>query len=276
MKKSILAVMSALLSVTLVAGSALAAPKEDKEHGKKISAESQTEVKAKADAKAEGSASVTVTATTYGSTVTGDTYGKKHGLERAYENVKDKPAGKVIAELLKKKQGIDVTSSVYELTDAAAELEAQGEVTTAVDVQKEAVKLDAGNLELFKKLGKLLEKLGKKGVKAYVNGEEPNFEVAPFIKDGSTLVPFRAISESLKAEVAWDAETRTVTVVKNGITVKLIIGSTIATVDGKEVTLEVPGEIYDGSTMVPVRFISESLKAKVQWEAETQSVVITE
>ncbi len=37
-------------------------------------------------------------------------------------------------------------------------------------------------------------------------------DVAPFIQDGRTLVPVRAISEALGAEVGWDNDTRTVTV----------------------------------------------------------------
>ncbi len=37
-------------------------------------------------------------------------------------------------------------------------------------------------------------------------------DVAPFIQDGRTLVPVRAISEALGAEVGWDNDTRTVTI----------------------------------------------------------------
>lgn len=37
-------------------------------------------------------------------------------------------------------------------------------------------------------------------------------DVAPFITDGRTLVPVRAISEALGAEVGWDNDTRTVTI----------------------------------------------------------------
>lgn len=37
-------------------------------------------------------------------------------------------------------------------------------------------------------------------------------DVAPFITDGRTLVPVRAISEALGAEVSWDNDTRTVTI----------------------------------------------------------------
>ncbi|NOU72360.1 copper amine oxidase N-terminal domain-containing protein [Paenibacillus sp. LMG 31458] len=225
-------------------------------------------------------------------TVTSDTYndhGKNgyQGLLNALENVKDKPAGAVIADLLLTKYGTQISDQLKAELDAIKDRDAalsavadvlveQGSVTDAVYVQKEAVKANLKNLNSYKKLGKLFEKLGKKGVFLYVNGEEPTLEVNPFIKDGSTLVPFRAISESLKAEVTWNAEERSVTVTRGGITVKLFIDSTKATVDGKEVTLEVPAAIVEGNTVVPVRFISEALKATVKWEEETKSVVIYE
>jgi hypothetical protein len=225
-------------------------------------------------------------------TVTSDTYGNEgkngyKGLLKAIENVKDKPAGAVIADLLLTNYGAHISDELKAELDAIKDrdaalsavadvLDEQGSVTDAVYVQKEAVKANIKNLNSYKKLGKLFEKLGKKGVFLYVNGEEPTLEVNPFIKDGSTLVPFRAISESLKAEVTWNAEERSVTVTRGGITVKLFIDSTKATVDGKEVTLEVPAAIVEGNTVVPVRFISEALKATVKWEEETKSVVIYE
>jgi phosphoglycolate phosphatase-like HAD superfamily hydrolase len=258
MKKKIIVLCT--VAAMLMSTSAMAAPKEGKSnngnHGQ--------------------AASITVTGATYDDDG-GEDDGARvpRGLERAYENVKDKPAGRVIAELLKTKYGVDVEAEVI-LEEAAAQLEAEGELEAAVEVQKEAVKASLKDLKAYKKLGKLLEKTGKAGVKLYVNGDEPRFEVAPFIKEGSTLVPFRAIAESLKAEVSWNPEERSVTVTRDGITVKLFIGDTTAYVNDQKVTLEVAGEIYNGSTMVPVRFISESLKAEVQWEPETQSVVIVE
>lgn len=221
-------------------------------------------------------------------TVTSDTYGNGYkGLLKAIENVKDKPAGAVIADILLTNYGTHISAELKAELDAIVDrdaalsavadvLDEQGSVTDAVYVQKEAVKANIKNLNSYKKLGKLFEKLGKKGVFLYVNGEEPSLEVNPFIKDGSTLVPFRAISESLKAEVTWNAEERSVTVTRDDITVKLFIDSTKATVDGKEVTLEVPAAIVEGNTVVPVRFISEALKATVKWEEETKSVVIYE
>ncbi len=45
---------------------------------------------------------------------------------------------------------------------------------------------------------------------AYVNGEEKELDVAPFIKDGRTLVPVRFVSENLDSLVEWNPDERTV------------------------------------------------------------------
>lgn len=45
-----------------------------------------------------------------------------------------------------------------------------------------------------------------------VNAQEITLDVPPQIVDDRTLVPARAVAESFGAEVAWDGETRTVTI----------------------------------------------------------------
>jgi hypothetical protein len=209
------------------------------------------------------------------------------GLFKAIEKVDGKPSGAVIADLLLTKYGTELTPEMKAVLEAIKEkdaalsaaadmLDEQGSVTDSVYMRKQAILANVKNMDSYKKLGKTYEKMGKHGVKLYVNGEEPSFEVAPFVQDGSTLVPFRSISEALKANVSWNEEERSVTVTRDGVTVKLFIASKTALVNGKEVTLEVPATIVDGSTVVPARFVSESLKASVEWESETESVVIYE
>ncbi|WNR44216.1 copper amine oxidase N-terminal domain-containing protein [Paenibacillus roseipurpureus] len=277
MKRSWMVIASVVLATNLIAGAALA-KSENGNAGEGKPSSVKINVDSTVNANSE-------------ETVTGNTYGKGHngykGLLNAINNVKDKPAGAVIAELLLTKYETQLTAEMKAeleaitaqdeaLTAAADLLEKSGSVTDAVYVQQEAVLANVTNLTSYKKLGKLYEKLGKKGVKLYVNGEEPTFEVNPFIREGNTLVPFRAIAEALKATVSWNAEERSVTVTRDGITVKLFIDSKTATVNGNELTLEVPAAIENGSTVVPVRFVSEALKAVVKWESETQSVVIYE
>ncbi|MFC0214549.1 copper amine oxidase N-terminal domain-containing protein [Paenibacillus chartarius] len=231
-------------------------------------------------------------------TVTEDTYGGKgkgqggghqgyRGLLNAIDNVKDKPAGAVLAELMLTRYGTnlteeqkaalaDIIAKEEALAKAAELLDKQGSVTEAVYLQKEAIKANVRNVESYKQLGKMYEKLGRKGVKLYVNGEEPAADIAPILRDGTTLVPFRAISESLKASVSWNPDERSVTVTRGDVTVKLIIDSKTAYVNEKPVELEVAPAIENDSTVVPARFVSESLDATVEYEPETQSVVIFE
>ncbi len=107
-----------------------------------------------------------------------------------------------------------------------------------------------------------------------IDGKTLQSDVAPIIIEGRTLVPLRAIFEALGAEVEWDNSSRTVTGRKDTTTIVLPIGSRSPTINGTPVQLDVPGTIVSGRTMVPARFIAESLGASVDWVEETRTVVI--
>ncbi|WP_027356720.1 stalk domain-containing protein [Desulfofundulus thermocisternus] len=107
-----------------------------------------------------------------------------------------------------------------------------------------------------------------------IDGERLSCDAPPVTEQGRTLVPLRAIFEALGARVEWDDRTRTVTGIKGGTTIKLVIDQRTAYVNGKPVTLDVPGKILSGRTMVPLRFIGESLGAKVDWNETKRTVII--
>lgn len=115
-----------------------------------------------------------------------------------------------------------------------------------------------------------------------VNGKEISFpDQQPYLnKDGRTMVPVRFISESLGAKVSWDEKTKTVTITGKdrageSRTVKLKIGENKAVINGKTVTFDTRAEFKNGRTMVPLRFVSEVLGAKVTWDQSTKTVNIT-
>lgn len=116
---------------------------------------------------------------------------------------------------------------------------------------------------------------GQEAVKVTVDGKLLQFDVPPTIINGRTLVPLRAIFEALGVEPVWDGQTRTVTAKKGDTTIVLPIGSKHATVKGKQIELDVPAQIIDGRTLVPARFIAESLGADVGWDPDTRTVIIT-
>jgi len=107
-----------------------------------------------------------------------------------------------------------------------------------------------------------------------LNGNELTTDTAPIIKSGNTLVPIRVISENLGAEVSWDNATRTATVVKDGVTIKLTADKWSANVDGKSVAISWPVTLYNSRTLVPIRFVAENLGCVVKWDAKAEKVKI--
>lgn len=112
-------------------------------------------------------------------------------------------------------------------------------------------------------------------VRVFVNGSAVAFDQPPVIQGSRVLVPLRGIFEEMGATVEWRPATRTVLAASGSTLVELQIGSRIAQVDGRPVTLDVPAMIIGGRTLVPLRFISESLGAAVQWQPATRTVLIT-
>ena len=100
-------------------------------------------------------------------------------------------------------------------------------------------------------------------------------DVPPEIVNGRTVVPLRFIGEQLGASFEWDGETRQITYTKDDTTILLWIGQNRAVVNGEELTLDVPPEIINGRTVVPLRFIGEQLGASFEWEGTTQTITIT-
>lgn len=113
----------------------------------------------------------------------------------------------------------------------------------------------------------------------YLNGEKMTFDAEPFIDNGRTLVPMRAIFEAVNAAVQWDEETRTVIGVKQEgdetSFVTLQIDSPTAFINSAPTTLEVPPVIVNDRTFVPLRFVVESLGEKVEWDGDAYAVRIT-
>ena len=89
-------------------------------------------------------------------------------------------------------------------------------------------------------------------------------DVAPFIQDNRTYVPFRALTEAFGAEVEYNAENNTVTTKLDGKTVVLTVGSTVLTVNDKTVTMDVAPFIVDDRVVVPVRFVGEAFGFTVE------------
>lgn len=111
-------------------------------------------------------------------------------------------------------------------------------------------------------------------IKVKLKNEFLDFDVDPVIVNNRTMVPMRAIFEYLGSQVLWYGDTRTVVGYKDNMFIKLQIGSKTAYKNGKGFTLDSPPIIRDGRTLVPIRFISESLGMVVDWDSKNRTVLI--
>lgn len=115
-----------------------------------------------------------------------------------------------------------------------------------------------------------------KGISIWLDGKQRQYSQPVVIDNRATLVPLRGIFEDLGAKVNWESKTKTVTAVKDKTTVVLKVGSPTATVNGKTVKLTATAKQVNGSVMVPLRFVSESLGEKVSWDQKNKVVTIGE
>lgn len=113
-------------------------------------------------------------------------------------------------------------------------------------------------------------------IRIVINGAEQKFDVMPQIINGRTLVPMRGIFESLGAEVTWIDATDTVVGSRDRKYIKLRLGSDTYYINGieQEEKIDVPAQIIGGRTMVPVRFIAETLGENVSWDEASKTVII--
>jgi len=101
---------------------------------------------------------------------------------------------------------------------------------------------------------------------------------APMIVNGRTFLPVRFVFVNLLGgTIQWDATTQTITSVVNGNTIKMVIGSKTAYVNGNVVTLlEAPFiEPSTSRTLVPMREIMEAIGISLDWNVTNQTVTLT-
>jgi len=108
------------------------------------------------------------------------------------------------------------------------------------------------------------------------NAPMQEMDVLPVIVDDRTLIPVRFIAEALGADVDWtratDDHPMLVHITINGETLTFGIGE--VTPELAALGMDVPAQINENRTMVPLRFISEFFGATVTWDSETRGIEI--
>ncbi len=133
--------------------------------------------------------------------------------------------------------------------------------------------LMAGGTQVSKASADDVPKVKDMSIEVLVNARRVAFpDVRPQIKDGSTLIPLRFVSDTLGGELSL--QDKQITIIKGDRTINLTIGSKTATVNGENVTLDTASTAINGRTLVPLRFVSEALGETVKWDSANQYIWI--
>ncbi|WP_195576427.1 stalk domain-containing protein [Paenibacillus sp. 1001270B_150601_E10] len=108
-------------------------------------------------------------------------------------------------------------------------------------------------------------------IKVTVNGKSLSFDEKPRMVNGRTMVPYRTIAESLGGKVKYDSKAKLATITKGSQKVELTLGSKTAKINGKSTTMDAAPVNANGTVLVPLRFVGESLGVWVNWNKSSST-----
>ena len=97
---------------------------------------------------------------------------------------------------------------------------------------------------------------------------------SPTVVSDTTMIPLRGVLEPFGCVVTWHPGTfRQIEITQGDNKIAMTIGSKMIRVnDKKDVKLAVAPIIIDGSTVIPLRFVSETMGLHVEWLADTREI----
>lgn len=110
-------------------------------------------------------------------------------------------------------------------------------------------------------------------VQVYVDGRLVRLDPPAVIVGGRVLVPLRGTFEAMGATVSF-LPPRTIVVMKGSRVIELEIGSRIARVNERPVSMDVPPITVAGHTRIPLRFVGEALGSAVHFDRSSRRVEI--
>ncbi|GGG13478.1 copper amine oxidase N-terminal domain-containing protein [Paenibacillus aceti] len=95
------------------------------------------------------------------------------------------------------------------------------------------------------------------------------------LQNNRVLIPLRDVSQHLGARVEWESQDQLITIIKDDTTIQLRVNSNQVQVNEAEVMLDVPAQLdHGGTTYVPLRFVSQTLGADVNWDQKLKQAAI--
>lgn len=118
-----------------------------------------------------------------------------------------------------------------------------------------------------------------------LNGErtDKKMDIAPYIKNGRTMLPLRFVGESLGYDVSYERLKHHAVLTNKETTIQVDLNSNVYTVDGREFKFNVKPELVNDRTMLPITEIALALDLthgnigegrNIEWDAANRQVII--
>jgi hypothetical protein len=121
-----------------------------------------------------------------------------------------------------------------------------------------------------------LQVIANKEIVVVVNGSQILFfDQEPVIQNNRTLVPVRGVFEEMGFTVIWESETNTATIKDADYEVRVKTDETSFSSNEIVITPDVPQQVINGRLMLPLRAISDSVGATVEWNSDTRVITIS-
>lgn len=108
-------------------------------------------------------------------------------------------------------------------------------------------------------------------IQVSVDGKRVVFDVPPQLIQDRTFVPLRAVLEAMGAKVWWDQNLQTGYAEKDGVTIRMPLGSYQIYRNGQVIEMDVPIQMVQNRLLIPLRFASQALGGVVDWRAATST-----
>lgn len=107
-----------------------------------------------------------------------------------------------------------------------------------------------------------------------LNGETLQPPQPPSLIDSVSMVPLRVISENLGYRVEYIQSKREVVIQSAVREIRMNIGNPSASVNGEKLTMSAAPVVVEGTTLVPLRFVGETMGLEVYWDNSTKSAFL--
>ncbi|MBC8080704.1 MAG: phosphodiester glycosidase family protein [Gorillibacterium sp.] len=122
---------------------------------------------------------------------------------------------------------------------------------------------------------KVVLTLGKKEV--LINGVKASLGTAPAPftnKEGRTMVPVRFVTQALGGTIEWNQASQKVGVLRGTQLADMWVNQKTMIVDGKAVVSDAAPVLMGGTTMIPLRILSEYFQWKISYNPITKTVTL--